>query len=212
MDKLMLIGDGDARVGMEKYMKNHFPFVGVPNPERTKQTKAVIKQSKQIELVELLQTIDELYNRREREYKYVAIDLIQANYKRFTIKEMIQFVDYFKIDSWWETVDTLRVPFGKFILLHPEETMTIFDLFNGNDDFWMRRVAITLQLSFKDKTDTSLLETAILPDLTTDEFFIQKAIGWALRDYSKTNPTWVRNFIQKNELSKLAVREGSKYL
>lgn len=67
MDKLMLIGDGDARVGMEKYMKNHFPFVGVPKPERTKQTKAVIKQSKQIELVELLQTIDELYNRRERE-------------------------------------------------------------------------------------------------------------------------------------------------
>ena len=67
-------------------------------------------------------------------------------------------------------------------------------------------------VSFEEKTDTKILTEMILTDMATDEFFIQKAIGWALRDYSKINPDWVRKFIEKNELSKLAVREGSKYL
>ncbi|KRL55468.1 DNA alkylation repair protein [Paucilactobacillus oligofermentans DSM 15707 = LMG 22743] len=212
MDKIVLIGDAASKTGMEKYMRNQFPFVGVPKPERVNQTKSYIKQSKIVPVDELIETINELYYRREREYKYLAIDLIQANYQRFTFENMVVIAQYFQEKPWWETVDTLRVPFGKYMLLHPEITAKIFNIFSGNDDFWMRRVAITMQLSFKEKTDTKILTEMILPDRATDEFFIQKAIGWALRDYSKINPDWVRKFIEKNELSKLAVREGSKYL
>ncbi|WP_301405564.1 DNA alkylation repair protein, partial [Enterococcus entomosocium] len=79
------------------------------------------------------------------------------------------------------------------------------------EDFWLRRIAITLQLGFKEQTDVALLERAIHADRSTKEFFIQKAIGWALRDYSKTNPLWVKEQLTK-ELSKLATREASKYL
>ena len=77
---------------------------------------------------------------------------------------------------------------------------------------WKRRIAITVQLKYKEKTNTDLLAQSILVNKTDDEFFIQKGIGWALREYSKTNPAWVATFMKNNELSKLAQREGSKYL
>ena len=88
----------------------------------------------------------------------------------------------------------------------------LFDAFFGEKDFWHRRIAINLQLLYKDRTDTELLKKAIIYDKTTDEFFIQKAIGWSLRQHSKTDPQWVQELITTMELSPLAVREGSKYL
>ncbi|MPM26083.1 hypothetical protein SDC9_72584 [bioreactor metagenome] len=82
------------------------------------------------------------------------------------------------------------------------------------DDIWLRRVAIDHQLGFKEKTDTALLEEIIKNNLNQKEFFINKAIGWCLRDFSKTNPDWVRAFlsVHKNDLSNLSIREGSKYV
>lgn len=85
-------------------------------------------------------------------------------------------------------------------------------MFYQHDNFWMRRVAIILQLLEKDTLDTVLLTKAIEYDIKTDEFFIQKAIGWALRNYSKFNPEWVREFVEQHQLSKLAVKEATKYL
>ena len=78
-----------------------------------------------------------------------------------------------------------------------QEVEAVFKLFEGQEDFWLRRIAITLQLGFKEQTDVALLERAIDADRSTKEFFIQKAIGWALRDYSKTNPLWVKRTIDK---------------
>ncbi len=87
--------------------------------------------------------------------------------------------------------------FSTWVLAHPAELEQVYRFFYQHENFWYRRVAINLQLMFKESTDTELLAQAILADLTTDEFFIQKAIGWALRDYSKVNPDWVRDFIQQ---------------
>jgi 3-methyladenine DNA glycosylase AlkD len=83
-----------------------------------------------------------------------------------------------------------------------------------DENIWLRRIAIDHQLARKDKTDTALLEQIIVNNLGQREFFINKAIGWSLREYSKTNPDWVRGFIEqhKDGLSPLSVREGSKYL
>ena len=83
-----------------------------------------------------------------------------------------------------------------------------------DDDFWIRRVAIEHQLLRKDKMNIELLNTILENNLDSSEFFINKAIGWALRDYSKTNPDWVKDFISKHhaEMASLSIKEGSKYL
>lgn len=118
-----------------------------------------------------------------------------------------------KQKAWWDTVDVLRSSFSKWCLLNPAYFHEIFTYFTRSESFWDRRVALNLQLGFKEQTDQAYLKQSILQDLATDEFFIQKAIGWALRDYSKTNPEWVTKFITENPgLSTLAVREGSKYI
>lgn len=95
--------------------------------------------------------------------------------------------------------------------LELKETMIEWSL---EDNIWVRRVAINHQLLFKEKTDTDLLAAIIKNNLNDTEFFVNKAIGWSLRDYSKTNPEWVANFIQENQstMSTLSIREGGKYL
>ncbi|MDN5951167.1 MAG: DNA alkylation repair protein, partial [Loigolactobacillus coryniformis] len=95
---------------------------------------------------------------------------------------------------------------------HPEQKAAIFQLFYQSPNLWERRIALTLQLKEKDAVDTIMLTQAILFDQYTDEFFIQKAIGWALRQYSKFAPDWVMQFLNTHQLSNLAVREASKYL
>lgn len=109
-------------------------------------------------------------------------------------------------------MDTIKKVFSEWSLRHLESREEIFSWFYGDDNFWRRRLSLILQLGYREKTDVALLEKAIAYDVATDEFFIQKAIGWALRDYSKTNPGWVKSIMTKYPLSKLAISEGSKYL
>lgn len=211
-DQFQLNGDSALRAPMAHYMRNQFTFAGLKTPERKLQSKTLIEQSKKVAIPELLTGIEALYQRSEREYQYVAIDLIVANVKRINFTEIQQLAKLVTQKSWWDSVDALRKGFGDYIRVHPDDKRNVFNLFNGDDDFWMRRVAITLQLMEKDRTDTRMLTEAILPDLKTDEFFIQKAIGWALRSYSKVNSRWVAHYIASHDLSRLAISEGSKYL
>lgn len=122
------------------------------------------------------------------------------------------FQEFVTQKSWWDLVDSWRTLFGKYIQLHPDEKVQVFEQFYQSTNIWERRVAINLQLMEKENTDTDLLTKAILADSETDEFFIQKAIGWSLRQYSKTNPEWVKQFLEAHKLSNLAVREAQKYL
>jgi 3-methyladenine DNA glycosylase AlkD len=102
--------------------------------------------------------------------------------------------------------------FGDYIKKHPDEKEKVFELFFKHSNFWMRRISIILQLTEKEKTDKTMLTKAILFDLETDEFFIQKAIGWSLRQYSKVNPKWVKSFVIEHNLSALAEREALKQI
>ncbi|WP_193435573.1 DNA alkylation repair protein, partial [Streptococcus suis] len=92
--------------------------------------------------------------------------------------------------SWWDSIDGLDKLVGKIVLDNPEAKQTILE-WSLDDDFWLRRIAIDHQLLQKEKTDTELLEKILVNNLNQTEFFINKAIGWSLRDYSKTNPDWV---------------------
>lgn len=211
-DDFQLVGDPALKAPMARYMRDQFAFAGLKTPERKRQSRELLKQSKRVTVPELVSGIETLYQRPEREYQYVAIDLLVANVKRFNFNDMQRLARLISEKAWWDSVDALRKGFGDYIRVRPADKQAVFELFNGADDFWLRRVAITLQLMEKDQTDTRLLERAILPDIATPEFFIQKAIGWALRNYSKVDPQWVMQFIQAHQLSKLAIHEGSKYL
>lgn len=115
--------------------------------------------------------------------------------------------------SWWDTVDVLNKVCGQIFLKDNtiSDTMTAWSL---DENMWVRRCAIEFQLLLKDKTDTHVLAEILENNLGSDEFFINKAIGWALRDYSKTNPAWVSAFIETHQekMNNLSIREGSKYL
>lgn len=211
-DQFQLEGNSALSTPMAHYMRDQFIFAGLKTPERKSQSKTLIKQSKKVAIPELLTGIEALYQRSEREYQYVAIDLMVANVKRMKFTEIQRLATLVTQKAWWDSVDALRKGFGDYIRVHPDDKRRVFELFNGDDNFLMRRVAITLQLMEKNQTDTRMLTEAILADLETPEFFIQKAIGWALRNYSKVNPQWVANFIDSHALSRLAISEGSKYL
>lgn len=115
--------------------------------------------------------------------------------------------------QWWDTIDALDTIIGQIGLRDKRVDQLMLD-WSQASDFWLRRIAIDHQRGRKEKTKQELLAKIIDNNLNREEFFINKAIGWALRDYSKTNPPWVKEFLasRKNGLAKLSLREASKYL
>lgn len=207
-----LIGQDINREPMTRYMKNQFAFLGVKSPDRKLQERELLRQSRSWETVNIINKIQELYQKPEREYQYVAIDLAQRNFKRFSLTELQSLVELVTQKAWWDTVDSWRKVFASYAIKFPEHKTTIFNWFFQNENLWLRRISIIFQLTEKETLDTEMLTAAIEFDQFTDEFFLQKAIGWALRNYSKVNPGWVGDFLVTHELSRLAVREASKYL
>ncbi len=198
---------------MSRYMKNRFPFLGIQRPQCKALTKNLLKESKNWTKQTLFQEILFYYQQDAREYQYIAIGLIEANYKRILWDEWQHFI-FPLIDqkAWWDSVDALRKPISVWLKENPQMLEAVILPWMTMPSLWMRRVAITVQLQYKNQTDTTLLTKAILSNQNDDEFFIQKAIGWALREYSKTDSEWVRQFIRQHKLAKLTVREASKYL
>ncbi|MDT2600148.1 DNA alkylation repair protein [Enterococcus hulanensis] len=212
MEPLIFPQQPELAEPMARYMKNLFPFCGVKKPQRALLERPFLKESLTLPLPELIQEIFRNYHKDEREYQYYAIDLAQKNIQRFSLADLAELLPLLAEKSWWDSIDAWRKVFATWVLAHPTELKQVYAFFYQHENFWYRRIAINLQLLFKEQTDPALLAQAILADLTTEEFFIQKAIGWALRDYSKVNPDWVKNFMQQHSLSKLALREGSKYI
>ena len=133
--------------------------------------------------------------------------------KYLTFEDIDHIFNYVKSKQWWDTIDSLIKPIGK-IGLRDDRVNDLMLAWSQDDDFWIRRVAIEHQLLRKDKMNIELLNTILENNLGSSEFFINKAIGWALRDYSKTNPDWVKDFISKHhaEMASLSIKKGSKYL
>lgn len=210
MEKLVFPKNEEKAKQMEDYMRNQFLFAGVPKPERANLQKKLSLDSKCLSVSEIIALADYYYGQIEREYQYLAIDLVQRNVQRFTFDELRALIMLVERKEWWDSIDLWRKVYSTWCLHHLEQLESVFVVFAQQDDFWLRRIAITLQLGFKEKTETQLLAKAIEADRMTNEFFIQKAIGWALRDYSKTDADWVREQLAK-DLSPLATREASIY-
>ncbi|CAM4219105.1 DNA alkylation repair protein [Lederbergia lenta] len=199
-------------VPMEKYMKGLFPFVGIRTPERRELSKQFIKQFNfQSEDAELI--IKELWEMPEREFQYVAADALVRNKKmlRENHADLLEYLIMTK--SWWDTVDTIASHLvGALFFRHPHLIIERGDKWLHSESIWLQRSMVLFQLKYKDKTDAELLFSIIEKIAHKKEFFIQKAIGWSLREYSKTNSEAVIHFIETHELSNLAKREGLKHI
>lgn len=196
---------------MAKYMKNNFPFLGIQKPDRATLSKEFFKERKKDDQIDW-DFVFKCYEMPEREFQYLAIDYISL------VKKLLKPVDIENIKrliitkSWWDSVDTINSIVGYMCFTYPNLKEDVIAKWINEDNIWLKRVTIIFQLKYKDKTDSDFLSKAILINCNTEEFFINKAIGWALREYSKTNPEWVRTFIKANNLSALSIREASKYL
>lgn len=211
-ESLLEIADEKRAVQMAAYMKNHFPFMGVASPARKAITKPVFREMKKEKNVDW-DFVQQCFDNEYREMQYIAIDYLCEMTDFLLQKDLLKIKKLITTKSWWDSVDALDVVVGDVVLRFPAAEKTILK-WSVDKNMWLRRIAIDHQLLKKEKTNTLLLEKVIQNNFGSKEFFIIKAIGWALRDYSKTNPEWVSAFLEKNKnnLSALSIREAGKFV
>ncbi|HMM20821.1 MAG TPA: DNA alkylation repair protein [Selenomonadales bacterium] len=199
--------------GMAKYMRDQFPYLGIKAPERRLLLRQFLKDSGLDKGLPDRRLVLELWKLPEREYQYAAVDYLVELRRQLTAEDTGLLQGLITGKAWWDTVDPLAtVVVGDLAGRHPHIVPETIEDWSGHENLWLRRTAILFQLKYKARTDTPLLYRFILRNAASREFFIQKAIGWALREYSKTDPESVRAFIRENALPRLSVREGGKYL
>lgn len=199
-------------LAMSKYMKNKFVFYGIPSPERKELYKDFIKSEKKGKTIDW-DLLDKCYEDEHRELQYLVYDYLTAMKKHLAFEDIEKIKSYITAKSWWDTIDFLCKVIGD-IGLRDKRVGELMIEWSESENIWLKRTAIQHQLAYKEKTDTELLERVILNSLGTDEFFVNKAIGWALREYSKTSLDWVKSFIDSNKcaLNSLSIKEASKYI
>lgn len=199
----------EQAVSMKAYMRDQFEYLGIPTPMRKKLSRDFIKSQKTVDW----DFIFKCWEQPEREFQYLAMDFLDKIKASLSPADIPNLQKLITTKSWWDTVDGLDRVVGDISFRFPDVKNILLE-WSVDENIWLRRVAIDHQLLRKDQTDTALLEQIIANNLGQREFFINKAIGWSLRDYSKANPDWVRSFIvkYKDKLSPLSIREGSKYL
>ncbi len=199
--------------GMQAYMKNLFPYLGVTATQRKSAFKLFLSLWHPQNKEELKQWVNLLWQQPEREFQYMAMEFISKYIKWFNTSDIPFFKALVLQKSWWDTVDMLAGSYlSKLLLNEPQSLAELVQDFSGDANMWINRTAIICQLKFKEKTQTEWLEFAILPHIHSKEFFHQKAIGWALRQYAKNNPHWVIDFVNKYPLKPLSKREALKHL
>jgi 3-methyladenine DNA glycosylase AlkD len=206
---LVPLADPEAAISMAAYMRNKFAFLGIKAPARRAATLPLIRRQEE----HVLATAEALWSRPEREYQYVACDLLLLRAASLPASAFAGVLRLATQKSWWDTVDSLDGVAGILVRSHPKLAKRMETL-GANRNFWLRRIAIQHQLTFAEHTDAERLFRICLANAADPEIFIRKAIGWALRDYARTDPDWVRRYVEdhRGALSGLSIREASKHL
>lgn len=202
--------NADNAKAMKAYMLNQFDFYGLKAPVWRKLSKEYFK-SFLPPFEEVEEIIKDCWQHPKREMQYVGIELLARYYRQWT-RETISIIEYMLTHkSWWEAVDHAATDLtGPYFKLFPDQKKKITSKWNKSNNMWLQRSSIMFQKMYKKETDTNLLSKLILAQAHSKEFFIQKAIGWALREYSKTDAKWVQAFVKKHSLSPLSEREALK--
>ncbi|AST93104.1 MULTISPECIES: DNA alkylation repair protein [Sutcliffiella] len=197
---------------MEAYMRNQFPFLGIKTPERKLLLKQLFEMKGKPPLEWLHPLTLSLWEEEEREFQYIALQFFGMYQKKLQVNDLSHIEQLVVFKSWWDTVDGLAPLAGTILQHFPSAIENYPDRWIHSENFWLNRTAILYQLKYKEKTDEERLFHYISIHKQSKEFFIQKAIGWALREYSKTAPEVVEAFISSANLAPLSVREGMKII
>jgi 3-methyladenine DNA glycosylase AlkD len=198
---------------MKKYMRDQFEYLGIKTPQNVALQKEFFAEHGFPELSELDTVLRDLWALPQREFQYVAVGLLGRFQKKISAN-FIKTIEYMLVTkSWWDTVDTIAggtvgVHFQRF----PEVREKYLAKWRASDNFWLRRTAILFQLNYKKETDFELLCEIIRENLDSKEFFINKAIGWSLRQYARIDPKAVTKFVKSTPLHPLSRREAMKHL
>lgn len=202
--------DRIVAIPMENYMKNHFSFLGI----KTEKRRAILKshwENHRKEIKSNYRAIAlELFAKKEREFHYCGIEILRKEIKKnYDIADIEMIEKLLTTHSWWDSVDTIaKYLVGGYLQQFPDKTLEVIGHFSDSKNMWLNRTAIIFQLSYKDKTNFDLLKAECEKHKESKEFFIQKAIGWALRDYSQYNPHGVINYVSSTNLKPLSQREA----
>ena len=198
---------------MKRYMRDQFEYLGIKGPQFKLLMKQHIAGHGLPPLAELDAIARELWSLPQREYQYAAISLIgrMENQLPSGFAKTFEYLIVHK--SWWDTVDALAGgTVGAHFQRFPKAREKYVSKWRTSDNFWLRRTCILFQLGYKQETDFDLLCSLIRENLGSKEFFINKAIGWSLRQYARTNPQAVRKFVKATALEPLSRREAMKHL
>jgi 3-methyladenine DNA glycosylase AlkD len=203
--------DSDVGLGAAAYMRNQFEFLGIKTPLRRQLSKTLVSQSRVLSERDLVLLCKELWAQPEREFQYVACDLLAKNASRlspgFVKREAPWFI---KNKSWWDTVDSVRKSIEVVVSNNPE-LKSEMEKWVVSNNIWIVRSALIHQLTLGPRTDETLLFKFCQIQATESEFFIAKAVGWSLRSYSYVDPKAVKKFVKDHpELTPLAKREALK--
>jgi 3-methyladenine DNA glycosylase AlkD len=200
-------------VPMKAYMRNQFEYLGIKTPQGRALLREYIAEYGLPELDELPSVLLALWALPEREYQYAALGLLG----QFEGSLPPDFIDTIEVllttKSWWDTVDSLAThTVGIHFRRYPQVRERALGRWRQSDHIWLRRTCILFQNKYKTETDFDLLKAIICENLGSKEFFINKAIGWALREYTRVDPDGVRAFVAETPLASLSAREALKWL
>ena len=205
-------GNPENAVAMAKYMRNHFPFFGIKTDERRRIFKTIWKENAKEVDQNPREITWQLFAKQQRELQYCAIEILTKQLKGNYKKEDIHLIEkMITTNSWWDSVDTIaKFILGDYLLEYPLETKKVIERFSNSNNMWLNRSAILFQLGYKAKTNFDVLQSECEKHKNSNEFFIQKAIGWALREYARTNPEAIKNFVTNTDLKPLSKKEALK--
>jgi 3-methyladenine DNA glycosylase AlkD len=200
-------------VPMKRYMRNQFDFFGIKSPERRELYKIFKSKNGLIPNDEKFDIVKWCWEQNEREYQMFAMEFLgkSARKESESIIDLYQFMITNK--SWWDTVDYIASNLaGVYFQRYPQKINDKTSEWMDSENMWLQRTCLLFQLKYRSNLDTGLLNKFIVRLSDSNEFFIQKAIGWILREYSKTNPEFVIKYINENKLANLSQREGLLYM
>lgn len=205
--------DPTQAASMKKYMRDQFEYLGIKSPQFKALMQEHVAKNGLPPVTDLDVILRELWSLPQREFQYAATSFLSRFAKDLPAK-IIKTIEYMLVTrSWWDTVDTisggaLGVHFRRF----PEIREKYLAKWRASENFWLRRATILFQLNYKKETDFDLLCEIIRENLNSKEFFINKAIGWSLRQYARVDPNAVKKFVKSTPLHPLSRREAMKHL
>jgi 3-methyladenine DNA glycosylase AlkD len=201
--------DQSQALVMQKYLKNKFDFFGIKAPLRREISKFFMEKDHLPKMSEATEIVIELWDQPQRELQYLAIELLRKYGRKSPPDWIILYEKLITTKSWWDTVDGLAAwHVGDHFLKYPDLMPEYTSSWMNSGNIWLQRTCLLFQLMYKEKTDFQLLNSFIISLAGSKEFFIKKAIGWSLRQYAKSNPEVVLDFVNKQPLAPLSYREA----